>query len=225
MEIQSHIQTKPSVKPLQTTWGLKQDAGVWSITPSFDFTSLSTQQVNQWYVDITLKTINVFSPLCRVSAVSFTCSPSENTKPILIQWQSGSSYQKYLEKIVKGISEYPASIEILEMYVDMFVFVHTKESPDQPVRSWVNDLGHLAICGGKEYGEPYLYLEIEHTLFCNYSYEGKDNTELFNLNQPLLEKSLKNWEQKFNSEIEAEGQLEVYKYGFLAEDLITIDNN
>ena len=218
MEFQSNIQTKSSVDPLKTTWSLKHDAGVWSITPFFDFTSLSTQQVNQWYVDTTLKTINSFASLCRSSAVSFTCSAYENIEPLMIRWQSDNSYQEYLERVLKAISEYPGSIEILEIYLDMFVFVRTKESPDKPVRSWVNDLGHLTICGGKKYGEPYLYLETEHTLFCPYSYSGEDNRELYALNQPLLEKALISWEEKFNAEIEPEGLPGIYKYGFLSED-------
>ena len=217
MQIKSSVQTAPSIEPLQKTWEIKQDAGTWGITPSFDFTSLSTQQVNNWYVNVTLKTINAFSKLCRVWGISFSSHYSEKIKPVMLKWQPGSSYHEYIEKVVKAIGEYPGSIEILEMYVDMLVFVHTEESPDKPVRNWVESLGEFVIRGGKKYGEPYLYLEMEHTLFCPYSYEGDDNKKLFNLNQPLLEEALRNWEKKFDVEIDFEGLPGIYKYGFLPE--------
>lgn len=104
------------------------------------------------------------------------------------------------------------------MNTDSIFGVRTKESLDKAVRSWVNDLGHLTICGGKKYGEPYLYLEMEHTLFCPSSDSGEDNRELYALNQPLLEKALKSWENKLKAEIKPEGLPGIYKYGFLPED-------
>ena len=46
----------------------------------------------------------------------------------------------------------------------------------------------------------------------------EDNTELSNLNQPLLEEALRNWEQKFDAEIDPDGLNGIYKYGYLPED-------
>ena len=64
-----------------------------------------------------------------------------------------------------------------------------------------------------------ILFSMNHTLFYSFSYQGGvDNTELFELNQPLLEKALRNWEQKFNSSIDVEGLPGIYKYGFLPDD-------
>ena len=57
---------------------------------------------------------------------------------------------------------------------------------------------------------------MNHTLFYPFSYPtGEDNKELFEINRPLLEEALKNWEQKFDAEIKAEGLPGIYQYGFL----------
>ncbi len=67
--------------------------------------------------------------------------------------------------------------------------------------------------------EPSMRFILNHTLFYPFSYQNnEDNTELFELNQPLLEKAFRSWEKKFDSEIEADGLPGVYKYGFLPED-------
>ena len=111
--------------------------------------------------------------------------------------------------------------EIYEINVslDLCVFVYTQESPKKPTQKWVRDLANLIIAIELEDEEPYLSLEMHHTLFYPFSYNGgEDNAELFGLNQPLLEEALKNWEDKFNSEIEAEGLPGIYKYGYLPED-------
>ena len=59
---------------------------------------------------------------------------------------------------------------------------------------------------------------MDHTLFYPFSGGGSvDNTELFELNKPLLEKALRKWEQNIGIEIEPDpdGLPGIYKYGFL----------
>ena len=69
------------------------------------------------------------------------------------------------------------------------------------------------------YKENYVYFDISHMLFYPDSWNYKeDNTELANLNQPLLEEALRNWEQKFDAEIDPDGLNGIYKYGYLPED-------
>ena len=69
------------------------------------------------------------------------------------------------------------------------------------------------------YKENYVYFDISHMLFYpdSWNYQ-EDNTELANLNQPLLEEALRKWEKKFDAEIEADGLPGIYKYGYLPQD-------
>ena len=109
--------------------------------------------------------------------------------------------------------------------MDFFVYVRTKESFPNVTKIWIRkfdqstNLGDLTIYLNLEDQDSYACFNMEHTLFYPFSYQNyDDNTELYNLNRPLLEEALRNWEQKFNSEIEAEGLPGIYKYGYLPQD-------
>lgn len=65
------------------------------------------------------------------------------------------------------------------------MYVRTPESPNQPIRALVRELGKFEICGGPDYGKPYLHFDIAHTLFHSFSMNYEDNSdELYSLNQP-----------------------------------------
>lgn len=219
MHNQSIDKTVPPIEPLNDTWGGKKSAGSWSIDPPFDFTNLSIQLVNAWYIDSTIGTIDAFDELARVWKVAFGPSSESDIKGVVLEWQPGNSYEEYIEHVLKAIREYPAAIEELVMRVDLLVFVRTEESPHQPIPAWVRYLGEFVIRGGPEYGEPYLYFSVHHTLFYPFSYPlGANNSELYSLNQPLLENALRRWEERFGSISEVEGLKGIYEYGFLPEE-------
>ncbi|MHC5823413.1 MAG: hypothetical protein ACYT04_48175, partial [Nostoc sp.] len=203
------------IAPLYDTWAGKKSAGSWSIDPPFDFTSLSIQSVNAWYIDSTIGTIDAFDELARVWEVVFGPSNESDIKGVVLEWQPGNSHEEYIEQVLKAIGEYPDAIEELVMQVDLLVFVRTEESPHQPIRAWVRYLGEFVIRGGPEYGEPYLYFSVHHTLFYPFSYQNSaDNSELFSLNQPLLENALRRLEERLGSISEVEGLKGIYEYGF-----------
>ena len=214
----------PCVQPSLDSWGAKSEAGDWSISPSYNFKNTSVQERNAWYTEAMMSTVEAFSSLARVSRVSFGSLPDSDNKSF--KWDLEESYEKYLEKVCRAIQEYPVDIFRLYILLDLFVYIRTKESPNKPIRTWVGEFGdsigigeiQIEIDSLMDY-EPFLYFETTHTLFYPDSWDNhEDNSELAQLNQPLLEEALKNWEQKFDAEIEAEGLPGIYKYGFLPED-------
>ncbi|MEH2068046.1 MAG: hypothetical protein V7K47_07750 [Nostoc sp.] len=216
MHNQSIDKTADPIVPLYDTWGGKKSAGRWCIVLPFDFTSLSTQFVNAWYIDSTIGTIDAYDELARVWKAFFSPSSESDIKGVVLEWQPGNSYEEYIEHVLKAIREYPAAIEELVMQVDLLlVFVRIEECPHQPIRAWVRFLGELLICGGLEYGEPDFCFSVDHTLFYPFSYHnGANNSELYSLNQPLLENTLRRWEERFSSISEVEGLKGIFEYGF-----------
>ncbi|WP_138504658.1 hypothetical protein [Nostoc sp. PA-18-2419] len=193
MHNQSIDKIADPIVPLYDTWGGKKSAGRWCIVLPFDFTSLSTQFVK----------------------VFFSPSSESDIKGVVLEWQPRNSYEEYIEHVLKAIREYPAAIEELAMQVELLVFVRTEESPHQPIRAWVRFLGELLICGGLEYGEPDFCFSVDHTLFYPFSYHnGANNSELYLVNQPLLENALRRWEERFGSISEVEGLKGIFEYGF-----------
>ena len=219
MQNQPINKTAAPIAPLNDTWAGKKSAGSWCIVLPFDFTSLSIPEVNAWYINSTMETLDAFFELARVWEVSFGPSNESNIKGVVLEWQPGNSYEEYIERVLKAIREYPAAIEELAMQVDLLVFVRTEESPKEPIRAWVRNLGELLIRGGPEYGEPDLSFFVHHTLFYPFSYHNSaDNSELYSLNQPLLENALRRWEERFGSISEVEGLKGIYEYGFKPEE-------
>ncbi|MEH2243027.1 hypothetical protein [Nostoc sp.] len=212
--------TAAIVIPLLDTWAGKKSAGSWGVTPPFDFTSLSIQSVNAWHINNSMMgTLDAFDELARVWSVYFSSSPFSEIKGVTLEWPPENSYEEYLENVSKAMREHCAAIERLEMEVDLFVYIRTPESPDKPTRSWVRNLGRFVMWGGPEDGEPYFSFSMHHTLFYPFSYHNSaDNSELYSLNQPLLENALRRWEKRFGSISEVEGLQGIYEYGFLPEE-------
>lgn len=211
-------QTAVPIEPLFDTWGIRKYSGAWVIEPPIDFTSLSVREVNTWYIDTMMGMLAAFSELARVWKVFFSPSNESEVDGIVLRWQPENPYEDYIKIIIDAIQKYPTAVEELRMQVDLLVFVRTEESPNQPIPGWVRELGELVIRGGPEFGEPYLCFSIEHTLFRAFSYYGKDNRELFSLNQPLLENALRRLEKCFGEICEVEGLPGIYEYGFLPDE-------
>lgn len=209
--------TTDRIQPLNDTWGIKgSDDNYWGITSSFDFTSISTPEVNAWFARVVIETLDAFSDLTRVWEVSFSSLYRKDVEPVWLEWKLGDSYEEYIENVLKAIREYPAPIYSLTMKVDLFVYVRTQESPNKPVQVWVRYIGEFVFFGGPESSEYGLTLDIVGTLFCPSSLFYGDNRELYSLNHPLLSHALRLWEKKLGSINYIQGP-GVYEYGFLPE--------
>lgn len=217
----------PCIEPLLDTWAVTKQGGDWSISLPDDLSNTSVEERNTWYAEAMMSTIEAFSPLARLSNISFGAIPTLNVEKKIENksfiWDLKEPYEKCLERVFQAIKSYPVDIYILYIKLDLFVYVRTKDYPEKPIRAWVGECGDYSyeiaeIQINLEYlmnYEPYLTLIMNHTLFYPDSWKGHiDNTELFELNRLFLEESLKNWEQKFGVEIEPNGLPQIYKYGF-----------
>lgn len=209
----------PVVEPILDTWGGKENAGNWGLDGKFEWEDFSTEKINAWYAESLNKTLDAFSSLVRAwEIVLINDGASRGDIGGVFELRLHNSYEEYVEEILNKIKKHPFPIYEIKINVDMFVSVRTVTSSN-PNRSWIRNLGEFYIYVEQEDRETYLYFDMENTLFYPIDYRfDKNNTELFNLNQPLLEEALKNWEEKFDSSIDIEGLPGIYKYGFLPED-------
>lgn len=213
--------TQLSIEPIQDTWDMRGDTAAWYINFQFIFASLSVQEINTWYAKSFSKNLESFATFGRVWQVSFRSSTKSKAQETTLKWELKTEYDNYIQNVIENIIKFPDALEQLKIKFDLSVFVRTEQSPNKPIRAWVRNLIDLTICGGKEYekyAEPVVYIDMNHTLFCSSSIYGEDNKELYCLNQPLLEKALRNWEQRFGTINEFDGLEGIYKYGFLPED-------
>lgn len=208
------------VEPLFDTWGEKKSAGYWGIDGNIEWRDFSIQEINAWFAESLTKTLDAFSSLARVYKLVLL-EEAELGANIggVFEFKSNIPYEKYIQNVLNKIKKYPAPIYEIQIRLDMFVYARTNTSSNKPTRFWVREIGDISINIDREDECAGLWLNIENTLFYPFSYQNsEDNTELFDLNQPLLEKALRNWEQKFNSSIDVEGLPGIYKYGYLPPD-------
>ena len=218
----------PVVEPVLDTWGAKKSAGSWDIILEFDYNNKSVQEHNNWYAETLKKTLEAFSFLAKAYAISFGTSiyNSQNKHEVIsLIRQENQSYNNYIKTACEAIKQYSTDIDSISIGFDFFVYVRTEKSFPKPTRIWIrefgksNDLGGMMMELSIEDEAAGILFSMNHTLFYPFSYQtGEDNSELFELNRPLLEEALRNWEQKLEGEIEVDGLPGIYKYGFLPED-------
>ena len=222
MDTQSSFINKysPVIEPLYDTWRIKKSAGYWGIDGQLEWRNFNIHEINNWYAESLIKSLDSFSSFARIWSVNIiNGGESRGEIGYDLKLKSHSSYNEYIQNVIATIKQYSIPIYEIRIQLDMFIFVRTNASPNKPIRSWVRYLGELYINVDSEEENAYLWLNMEHTLFYPFSYIGnQDNYELFELNQPLLEKALRSWEKKFNSSIDVEGLPGIYKYGFLPDD-------
>lgn len=220
-------QNKVLTNPLTLSWEYKQDAGEWDIKLPSEYICFSLTEQKKAYERAIRITLQSFSDFARFYSILITSKPNSESKinNILLEWKSEENYEEYVERVLKSLKDYPNEIYEIDIKADLNVFVYTEQSSDKPVRAWTRcfdestEMASFNISISLGDSEPYIFLFIEHTLFCPLPYSGnEENENLFRLNAPFLKQALQSWEQKFNSKIEVEGLGGVYEYGYLPRD-------
>jgi hypothetical protein len=206
-----------TAEPRLDTWRWQKYAGAWCITPLPGPMS-SASETNAWFATTLTATLDAFDAFARARRVQFGTLVRDEVAPVDAEWRPDERYDQFVGRALEMIRTYPAPIYSLRVALDLCVHVRTDVSPNVPVRAWVKDLGGLALWGSTNDSEPYVCFEIAHTLFRPVSVEGDDNTELHALNQPLLERGLRRWEERLGSIGDVEGLGGIFRYGFAADD-------
>ena len=117
---------------------------------------------------------------------------------------------------MKIIDEYPIPIYSPCMYVELFVYFRKQQSPDEAIRDWARFSNRFELQLDSE-KTGFCSFTIHHTLFCLQTKGKPNNSELYALNQPLLENALQRWEERSGFISNNTGKLGMYKYGFKLE--------
>ena len=235
--IQTFNKETPLAEPLYDTWTWNQDAGTWSIDYDLDKAFNSASDLNSWFAESTERTLKAFEHLTRAWRVSFgaTYEHQDKVDSVLLEWNIEESYSQYLKEVLQKIREFPVPIYEISIDVDELVYVRTKQS-SQPVQSWIRrPHSEFTISSEMNNIVSGLWFRICHTLYGpgNKEYSpltgpypepdedfkfDLDDNELQVLNQPLLEKALKQWEECIGHPIsEVDGIPGIYRYGFIVE--------
>lgn len=123
--------------------------------------------------------------------------------------------QTFLDELMLMMKKLKEPIWTLRLNLGIIGFLRKSWDPSNPIRIHIQEPASLIIWGGPD-ETGFQSFSIGYTFFSSQTLE-EEGTELWSMNQPLLEKGLRKWEQQTGRMIEvvdSNGGLPVYRYGF-----------
>jgi hypothetical protein len=204
--------TEPRVvMPLRDTWNYESSAGAWYIDPIAGGAPGSAAETNARLALAVSESADAFSTFASPWSIRFRAHDDPVDDHAASPDTSRLSAQ-LLEHALDRLLSRSEVVDSVDVEFDTNAFIRTPTSR-APVRAWVRLPTELRIWS-HESGAPYAAFSMAHTLFAPEGPLGEDNDELFRLNQPLLERGLRRWEERLGPIVESEGLHGVWRYGF-----------
>ncbi len=189
---------------------LKQVIGSWGFNSNINFTAMTPEEGNVWFFEQVFNFLRSFFGLVvpdNLEVITYNA-----TQHIQKQRMEQQTFLDELMLIMKNLKE---PIWCLRLNLNIMGFLRTKNSPDKPVRLQIQEPCSFILWGGPD-ETGFQTFSVSYTLFSNTCLEGDDQL-LWSINQPILEKALRKWEEQTGHVIdvvESNGDLPVYRHGF-----------
>lgn len=187
-----------------------QIVGAWGFHSNMNFTRLSSEETNVWFFEQVFNFLRAFFGLVLPDSVEvITYNATQRIE------RKGLDQMTFLDELMLILKRLKEPIWTCRLGLNLIGFLRTSEDPEHPVRLQIQEPTSFIIWGGPD-ETGFQSFSIGYTLFSDVVLEGEE-TELWSMNQPLLEKALRKWEEQSGHEIEvveSNGNLPVHKYGF-----------
>lgn len=185
--------------------------GTWGFDPGIDFTRMSQDESNVWFFE------QIFNFLRSMFGLVVPDNLELTTYNAAEQVNKGNLNQMtFLDEfmlILKGLKQ---PLWVCKLNLNIVGFLRTEWAPDKPIRLQIQEPASFIIWGGPD-ETGFQTFSLSYRLFSEQKIKGEHNL-LWSLNQPLLEKGLKKWENQTGREITVvEGNsddLPLYRHGF-----------
>lgn len=208
-----------TITPLFDTWEVVKYAGSWVLEPGEPGLAAPEnpegEDRNLWLAAALERTVLAFQGFARPWRVYFDPIDRQSTSSIEMIWTPDVVNADFVMQVIDMIHRYPQPVASIDVDLEENVFVRTPESPHLPVRAWVRLPSDISINLGSV---PYLAYNRSDSLFWSSSRWLVDNGELYRLNQPLLEQTLRRWEQMLGTITDVDGPEGIYRYGYRSEE-------
>jgi hypothetical protein len=188
-----------------------QVVGSWGFDPRVDFTSMNSEQVNVWFFEQVFNFLRTFFGLVVPDSMEITTYNA--TQQITRENLNQMTFLDEFMLILKGLTE---SIWCVRLNLNIVGFLRTDWDPDKPIRLQIQEPATFIVWGGPD-ETGFQTFSIGYRLFSEQKLEG-EHALLWSMNQPLLEKALRKWEQQTRHQIEVvtsnSDDLPLYRHGF-----------
>jgi len=187
--------------------------GAWGFNSNFDFSKMNSEESNVWVFEQVFNFLRAFFGLVLPDSLEIiTYNATQRIE------RKGLDQMTFLDELMLILKSLKEPIWTCRLGLNIVGFLRTSEDPDRPVRLQIQEPASFIVWGGPD-ETGFQSFSIGYKLFSDLIIDDED-TELWSINQPLLEKALKKWEEQSGHPIEvvdSNGNLPVFEHGFKKE--------
>jgi hypothetical protein len=188
-----------------------QVIGSWGFNSNIDFSNMSAEESNVWFFEQVFNFLRAFFNVVvpdNVEVITYNAS-QQITRENLDQ-------MTFLDELMLIMKQLKEPLWVIRLNLNIVGFLRTETDPDQPVRLQIQEPASFIVWGGPD-ETGFQTFSISYRLFSEQSLKA-EHALLWSVNQPLLEKALKKWEQQSQHKIDVvqsnSDDLPLYQHGF-----------
>lgn len=184
--------------------------GTWGFHSRIDFTRMRPEETNVWFFEQIFNFLRAFFGLVLPDSMEIiTYNATQRIE------RKGLDQMTFLDELMLIMKKLKEPMWTARLNLNIIGFLRTSEDPDHPIRLQIQEPTSFIVWGGPD-ETGFQNFSIGYTLFSSTVLEG-DHMELWSLNQPILEKALRKWEDQTGhliEVVESNAGLPMQRYGF-----------
>lgn len=185
--------------------------GSWGFNSNLDFTHMNSEESNVWFFEQVFNFLRSFFGVVVPDNLEVTAYNA--TKQITKGNLNQMTFLDEMMLILKGLKE---PIWCVRLNLNIVGFLRTDWDPDKPIRIHIQEPTSFIVWGGPD-ETGFQTFSISYKLFSEQTIKN-ENSLIWSVNQPLLEKALRKWERQSRHRIESvqgnSDDLPLYRHGF-----------
>lgn len=189
----------------------KQVMGSFGFNSKINFTKMSNEETNVWFFEQVFNFLRAFFGLVvpdRMEVVTYNAGKQIKKENL--------NQMTFLDELMLVMKNMKDPIWVIRLHLSIVGFLRSEWDPDNMIRLRIQEPSNFVVWGGPD-ESGFQTFSISYSLFSKQTLKG-ENTLLWSINQPLLEKALKKWEQQSGKQIEVvkgnSKDLRLYRHGF-----------
>lgn len=184
--------------------------GTWGFHSNIDFTRMRPEETNVWFFEQIFNFLRSFFGLVLPDSLELiTYNASQRFE------RKGLDQMTFLDDFMLLLKKIKEPLWTARLNLNVIGFLRTAHDPEKPVRLQIQEPTSFIIWGGPD-ETGFQNFSIGYNLFSTTNLTG-EHMALWSMNQPLLEKALRKWEDQTGRMIEvvdSNAGLPMQQYGF-----------
>lgn len=164
--------------------------GSWGFSSHIDFTRMSSEETNVWFFEQVFNLLRAFFGVVMpdsLEIITYNASQQIN--------RDNLDQMTFLDELMLILKNLKEPIWSLRLNLSIVGFIRDDWDPDNQIRVRIQEPAHFIIWGGPD-ENGFQSFSISYKLFSGQVLKKDQGVELWSVNQPLLERALRKWEQQ-----------------------------